>query len=90
MVPVYTLPGCVEAEVPFDEIRRQQRESRREPVRESSVSESFGAPIISEESDDSVRGNPLAAWGSTSGVDSSTVEESEKKVESVKQIVNEW
>ncbi len=84
MMPVYTLPGCVETEVTLDEWKRQQREDRREPVKES-VRESFGAPLVSEDGD-SVRENPLAAWESTSEVDDG-VQGSNAKAD---KIANEW
>ncbi len=84
MMPVYTLPGCMETEVTLDEWRRQQREDRREPVKES-VRESFGAPLVSEDGD-SVRKNPLAAWESTSEVDDRV----QGSIAMADKIANEW
>ena len=92
MVSVYTLPGCMEREVTFDELKRQQRESSRpEPVLSENVRDSFGTTVISEDTS-SVRGNPLAAWGSTSEVDSEMMEKPSAKEETKRedQIANEW
>ena len=88
MVPLYSLPGCVENEVTFEEWRQMQKTGQTEPVHEI-VRESFGDPVIDEEGEHVVKGNPLAAWGSTTDMDEE-VQRSDSKQDKVEKITNEW
>lgn len=90
MVPLYSLPGCVQEEVTFEDWKKQQV-TPRENIREtSSVKGTFGAPLISE-GGEVVRGNPLAAWESTTDLDmDKDVQKLDDKTEKVDRIINEW
>ena len=87
MVPLYSLPGCVETEVSFDEWRQLQKINRGKPHQEI-VRESLGDPVFSEEGE-RAKGNPLAAWGSTTDMDEE-VQTSDDKPDKVERITNEW
>ena len=50
--------------------------------------ESFSDPVFSENGEH-VKGNPLAAWGSTTDIDEE-VQRSDSKQDKVERITNEW